>query len=124
MEASCLLTWEILPKRLEKLIRTVGICAGKNSVANYLTQNLGFVRLHLAQQASPPLEAEKHDVEQEHFACVESLLDYVTKHWQQRWVTTDVWNETILENLLRRPSFILVSVDAPVSLRWKRLKFR
>lgn len=55
---------------------------------------------------------------------MESLLDFVTRHWQQRWVTTDVWNEAILENLLRRPSFILVSVDAPVSLRWKRLNNR
>ena len=53
-----------------------------------------------------------------------SLLEYVTKHWQQRWVTTDVWNEGILEDFRKRPSFLLVSVDAPVSLRWKRVKER
>ena len=110
---------------LQKLIHaTTGICAGKNSVADYLTENLGFVRLHLAQQTSPLLEGEQHDAKDNSFTCVESLLDFVTKQWQQRWVTTDVWNENILENLLRRPSFILVSVDAPVSLRWKRLKNR
>lgn len=101
-----------------------GICAGKNTIADYLTENLGFVRLHLAQQQSPRLEVKQHDAQAKSFASVASLLDFVTRQWQQRWVTTDVWNESILDNLLRRPSFILVSVDAPVSLRWKRLKNR
>lgn len=111
--------------KLEKLIYiTIGICAGKNSVANYLTENHGFVRLRLAQQPSPTLAVKQHDVKENSFACVESLLDFITIQWQGRWVTTDVWNEIILENLLRRPSFILVSVDAPVSLRWKRSKNR
>lgn len=112
-----------LPETLEKLIY-IGICAGKNSVADYLTETHGFVRLHLAQKPSPLLEVKKHNAKENSFTSVESLLDFVTKQWQQRWVTTDVWNENILENLLRRPSFILVSVDAPVSLRWKRLKNR
>ncbi|KAL9070936.1 MAG: hypothetical protein Q9161_004578 [Pseudevernia consocians] len=101
-----------------------GICAGKNSVADYLTESHGFIRLHLAQHPYTLLEVKQQDAKERSFACVASLLDFVTKHWQQRWVTTDVWNENILENLLRRPSFILVSVDAPVSLRWKRLKNR
>lgn len=108
----------------EKLIRIVGICAGKNSVADYLMENLGFIRLHLAQQTSPQREDEQHNGEERTFHSVQSLLDFVTKRWQQYWVTTDVWNEDVLENLLRRPSFILVSVDAPVSLRWKRFKNR
>lgn len=105
-------------------MRAVGICSGKNSVANYLTENLGFVRLLLAQQSSQLPNFEQHDAKENSFACVESLLDFVTKKWQQRWVTTDVWNEKVLENLLRRPFFVLVSVDAPVSLRWKRLQDR
>ena len=58
------------------------------------------------------------------FSNVDALLEFVTKHWKQRWVTTDIWNEQVLENLLRRPSFILVSVDAPVSLRWQRFRER
>ena len=58
------------------------------------------------------------------FDNASSLLEYVTKQWQRRWVTTDVWNESVLDVFLRRPSFLLVSVDAPVSLRWRRLKER
>ena len=62
--------------------------------------------------------------DQRSFGDVDSLLEFVTKTWKQRWVLTDIWNEEILEHLLRRPFFILVSVDAPVSLRWKRFRER
>lgn len=103
-----------------------GICSGKNSVADYLTQQHGFIRLHLTQSISsedrPCLGHPETTTEQISFDNVHSLLELVTKQWQQRWVMTDVWDENVLENLLRRPSFILVSVDAPVGLRWKRLK--
>ncbi|KAK4695083.1 hypothetical protein P7C71_g2597, partial [Lecanoromycetidae sp. Uapishka_2] len=99
------------------------ICAGKNSVAEYLTDNLGFMRLHLNHLPSVEDSKSKqinsaypaHGQASRSFEDVESLLDFVTKQWKQRWVTTDVWNEDILENLHRRPSFILVSVDAPIA---------
>ena len=48
----------------------------------------------------------------------------MTKRWQERWVTTDIWDEGILDVLSRRPFFLLISVDAPVSLRWERFKNR
>ncbi|KAL9128464.1 MAG: hypothetical protein Q9217_002868 [Psora testacea] len=64
------------------------------------------------------LDASK-DLERR-FGCVESLLEFVTKRWEQRWVTTDIWDEKALDQLQRRPFFILLSVDAPVSLRWRR----
>lgn len=49
-----------------------------------------------------------------------SLLDHVTKHWRSRWVTTDIHNEAVLDALSRRPFFILLSVDAPLTVRWRR----
>lgn len=52
------------------------------------------------------------------------MLEYVTKRWTERFVTTDIWDERLLEKLLMRPFFILVSVDAPVSVRWERYKKR
>lgn len=54
------------------------------------------------------------------FNSTEDLVDFVTKRWRERWVTTDIYTEEILDKLLRRPFFILVSIDAPVSVRWKR----
>jgi dCMP deaminase len=58
------------------------------------------------------------------FANVDSLLDFVTLRWQERWVTTDIWDSEVVDTLLRRPFFLLVSVDAPVSVRWKRFTDR
>lgn len=58
------------------------------------------------------------------FATTTELLDFVTKHWRSRWVTTDVHDEEVLEALSRRPFFILISVDAPVMVRWARYQQR
>lgn len=58
------------------------------------------------------------------FTSTTDLLTFVTKRWRERWVTTNIYDEAILDALLRRPFFILVSVDAPVSIRWKRFQAR
>ena len=112
------------------------ICAGKQSVAEYLTEKHGFVDLHIARTGSLPAAhniASQDHVSQLHqgnsdtktsFVDVESLLEFVTERWRERWVTTDIWDETMLTILLRRPSFILISVEAPISLRWQRFKQR
>ena len=99
---------------------------------DYLVNSRGFTRLQLSQEVPPTLDklhisgvyGDNGTREPRIFSKVECLLEFVTKYWKRRWVTTDIWNEEILENLLRRPSFILVSVDAPVSLRWKRFRER
>ncbi|CZR60766.1 probable dCMP deaminase [Phialocephala subalpina] len=124
-----------------------GICAGKRTVANYLAEHHGFTHLYL-RQATPDADALKaltinghtkqysetsfEDVQsqakeksgQTVFSAADDLLDFVTKRWRERWVTTDIHTESILDKLLRRPFFILVSVDAPVSVRWKRYQER
>jgi dCMP deaminase len=58
------------------------------------------------------------------FGTADALLDYVTASWKEHWVTTDIWDEQVLDVLLRRPFFLLVSVDAPVTIRWERFKAR
>lgn len=58
------------------------------------------------------------------FPDVESLLEFVTKRWREHWVLTDIFDETILETLLRRPFFLLVNVDAPVGVRFRRFSER
>jgi dCMP deaminase len=69
--------------------------------------------------------SEAAPVDQQHvFADVDALLDFVTLRWKERWVTTDIWDDEVVDALLRRPFFLLVSVDAPVSVRWKRFTDR
>lgn len=58
------------------------------------------------------------------FDTADALLDFATKRWQERWVTTDIADGATLDRFLLRPFFLLVSVDAPVSLRWKRFSDR
>jgi dCMP deaminase len=94
-----------------------GICSGKRTCAQYLVDHHGFTRLYL--QKSSDQSADEHT-----FQTVGDLIDFVTTRWMQRWVTTDVHSEGVLDDLERRPFFILISVDAPVSVRWKRFQKR
>ena len=96
----------------------------------------GFKRLRLQRTASTPsVEKSASNAHVPHedgedaedavsFRTAEALLDYVTARWREHWVTTDVWDEEVLDVFLRRPFFLLVSVDAPVTMRWERFKAR
>ena len=108
------------------------ICAGKHTVAKFLVETYGFQILRLATPTTTPIPKEDAssttdtvvtnfpDNGNPTFSTIEELLEYVTERWQQRFVTTDILNEEMLDTLLKRPFFILVSVDAPVVVRWKR----
>ena len=58
------------------------------------------------------------------FATPENLLDFVTKRWRSRFVTTDIPTEAVLDVFIRRPFFLLLSVDAPLTVRWRRFQRR
>lgn len=75
-----------------------------------------------ANNASVPVD--NGSTEGAEFADIDELLEYVTKRWQERWVTTDIWDEHVLDALIRRPFFLLISVDAPISARWERFTAR
>ncbi|KAF2802004.1 uncharacterized protein BDZ99DRAFT_402452 [Mytilinidion resinicola] len=113
-----------------------GICAGKSAIATYLIEEHRFRRISLARTASTP--AVKKSASNAHvptpeyntddgdasFPDVDALLDFVTLRWREHWVTTDIWDESVVDALMRRPFFLLVSVEAPVSIRWERFRSR
>ncbi len=102
-----------------------GICAGKHSIANYMVEEHGFRLLTLLATTAPKTRATSElKAEDFTFVNIQSLIDFVTRRWRERWVTTDVRDEVSLDSLLRRPFFILVGVDAPVSVRWRRFEAR
>ncbi|OOO04511.1 hypothetical protein OAory_01108480 [Aspergillus oryzae] len=117
-----------------------GICSGKHAIAEYLIQHQGFQLLELKSRSFPQIADEPEDDRWLHaseftgkersqpsqlsFGSAESLLDFATKNWQGLWVTTDIWESVTLDRFLQRPFFLLVSVDAPVSLRWQRFRER
>ena len=124
------------------------ICSGKHTTAEYLVQHHGFLRLHLPTQSqsqhissSSAAPADEREQKLNHarllpsvtdqrgtrgltFPDVDSLLEFVTKRWREHWVLTDIYDEATLEMLLRRPFFLLVNVDAPVGLRFRRFNHR
>ncbi|KAL2844301.1 cytidine deaminase-like protein [Aspergillus pseudoustus] len=110
-----------------------GICSGKHAVAEYLIKQQNFQLLELKNNGSfrtdndPRLRDQNDTISTDlrlEFETAESLLDFATKRWQEHWVTTHIWDVTTLDRFLQRPFFLLVSVDAPVSLRWKRFAER
>ncbi|KAF2436312.1 putative deoxycytidylate deaminase [Tothia fuscella] len=113
-----------------------GICAGKSSIASYLINEHNFKRLHLNRTAPTPAveksegnskvpkDEDIEDGEIPSFENAEEMLDFVTADWRENWVTTDIWDENVLDVFMRRPFFLLISVDAPVSVRWERFRER
>jgi dCMP deaminase len=54
------------------------------------------------------------------FASPRDLLDYVTEHWEDNFVTLDLKTKELVELFVKRPFFLLVSVDAPLYQRYRR----
>ena len=107
-----------------------GICSGKHAIADYLTQHQGFKALGLGNkkihEPNNDVRLQTPEIKQDDllFESVELLLEFVTQRWREHWVTTDIWDGAILDHLIQRPFFLLVSVEAPVSLRWRRFTER
>ena len=54
------------------------------------------------------------------FDTSQDLLDHVTRNWRSDFVTTDLNTKALLEKFATRPFFMVVSVDAPMYLRYRR----
>ena len=113
----------------------LGLCAGKASVAQYLIERHNFTPLSISRPSGTPSvekSASEHTVTAtlsssspaRSFPDAESLLDFVTLVWTGHYVTTSLWSQHILDVLSHRPFFVLVSVDAPISVRWARFRSR
>ena len=116
------------------------ICSGKRTVANFLIGNHDFTRLRLrrdkisltGESKTPPVDdiqslsngIKSLGNEDVWFESMEEMVDFVTKRWRENFVTVDIWTEENLEIVIKRPFFLLVSVDAPVTVRWKRFNER
>lgn len=95
-----------------------GVCTGKNSVANFLVKEHCFRRIAVDSEDGkwPKPSPEDHDI----FPNLESMLQHVTKRWDRPWVIATITDEQAVEILSLKPFFMLVSIDAPVTLRWQR----
>lgn len=90
-----------------------GLCAGKREVANYLVHEHAFTLLTLAPTPATGDTSLS-------FSTSKELLDYVTTRWREYFVLGDIRDEKTLDVFLGRPFFILISVDAPLYVRYIR----
>lgn len=105
-------------------------------MAEYLIQQQNFRRLEVKTSAPPQFASDPrlHFSDTTNntsggepslvFENFGSLIDFATRRWQERWVTTSIGDASTVDRFLQRPFFLLVSVDAPVSLRWQRFADR
>ncbi|KAG9314080.1 dCMP deaminase [Chiua virens] len=54
------------------------------------------------------------------FASPEELLDHVTRHWRENFVTIDLTSSMFVGLFAKRPFFLLVNVNAPLLQRYHR----
>jgi dCMP deaminase len=76
----------------------------------------GFTRLRIRSSSGPDPDDSDGG-----FDSAEDLLDFVTQRWRERWVVDEIPSEAVLDLFARRPFFLLISVDAPVTTRWRRM---
>lgn len=80
--------------------------AGKDSVAAFLEREHGFLRTGYGPGAE--------------FASPADLLQHVTAHWRTHFVTLDLRTIDEIAPFEKRPFFLLVGVEGPALLRWRR----
>lgn len=117
------------------------LSSGKTEVARYLTFQ-GFKVLHyqpLPAEIPDELNAytpESEDINYEMeqlaikqysnmenfkvFKTLDSLLEFVTVNWRDNYVISHIEDINMLKALQKRPFFLHISIDAPLSLRYKR----
>ncbi|EGP86905.1 uncharacterized protein MYCGRDRAFT_72878 [Zymoseptoria tritici IPO323] len=99
------------------------ICAGKHSVLDYLVTQHDFQVLALAsdeQDSSISLPRTRHIQPITTFPTIDRLLTHATRDWRKNFVTVSIHSTETVDILSRRPCFLLLHVDAPVTLRWQR----
>ncbi|PFH49687.1 hypothetical protein AMATHDRAFT_147169 [Amanita thiersii Skay4041] len=82
-----------------------------------LVNHLSFLSLSPLQ--SPASTLTRTDT-QLYFESPNEMLDFVTKRWQENFVTSDLQTREHVELFIKRPFFLLVHVDAPLYERFQR----
>lgn len=114
------------------LIALVGpTCSGKYEIAKYLIVHHHFRPAFLLDATSSKDHNDEllalchgsshNDGQVYDFTSTQSLLEHSTAHWRDNIVTMDLKTRAEIEiGFDKRPFFLLIGVDAPVTVRWKR----
>lgn len=82
---------------------------------------------HELEPISHELESNLHELELKSqppptliFSNIDALLDHVTVHWRTHYVLLPLNSSALLDALAKRPFFLHVAMDAPITLRHTR----
>ncbi|KAI9015788.1 cytidine deaminase-like protein [Phycomyces nitens] len=91
-------------------------CSGKHAIADYLVKSSSFRFLSLKKNND-----QSHELYSDclMFDTLDQMQIYVTERWREDFVTCDIEGNG-LWILKKRPFFLLVSVEAPMLMRYKR----
>ncbi|KAJ1927886.1 Deoxycytidine monophosphate (dCMP) deaminase [Tieghemiomyces parasiticus] len=90
-------------------------CSGKKTTLAFLADTLKFQPVALAPKPYLPENTK-------FFTSVAALLLYATQHWRENFVVCDIDSLADLTLLRKRPFFLLIAIDAPTTIRYKRLQ--
>ncbi|KAI8816977.1 deoxycytidylate deaminase-like protein [Fimicolochytrium jonesii] len=96
-------------------------CSGKATIAHYLTTFHGFQPLLLAATAHHAPKFTSQLRQPLTFPTAEALTAHVTQHWNRDFVLVAIGDVRDWEVISKRPFAMLVGVDAPMSVRYRRV---
>jgi dCMP deaminase len=99
-------------------------CSGKHEVMDMLAAMYSFTRLYLRPSTTHTGKQEHTEKVQKQtcieFDTVEAMLDHVTLNWMDHFVTCDVKSVEGIAILRKRPFFLLLSIESPMMVRFRR----
>ncbi|KAG0215922.1 Deoxycytidine monophosphate (dCMP) deaminase [Mortierella sp. GBA30] len=96
-------------------------CSGKHEIMNLLASIYGFTPLFLRSVNSiSQLNNDRERNSAQTFDTIEAMLDHVTLNWMDHFVTCDVNTVEGIGILRKRPFFLLLSVESPMMVRYRR----
>lgn len=100
--------------------------AGKHTVAKWLVSGHGFKLLSLRKENPHKFNRNLRNPHKEldalEFETPEEILQHVTENYSESFVTCDIHSSHILKVYRKRPFFLLLAVDGPVTIRYQRCK--
>jgi len=56
------------------------------------------------------------------FSRADEMLEFATHLWREHFVTEDLVTQEVIDTFSKRPFFLLINVEAPISTRFLRRK--
>ncbi|KAF9961473.1 Deoxycytidine monophosphate (dCMP) deaminase [Mortierella alpina] len=99
-------------------------CSGRHEVMNLLDSVYGFTRLYLNSASKDSQHSGQLMPGARCFDTIEAMLEHVTLNWMQHFATCDVNTVEGIAILRKRPFFLMLSVESPMMVRYRRCEQR